>query len=227
MKEELMFDGITEIREDIIERAEAYVFSGETEKKETMNVGGKKSRRTIPLRVTFSVIAASLLVVFACPLLYFVTQRSGLGKPPEAVAPGQSVKGKDSFEIGSDEATKELMIATDYVWIYYIEDEEICKEQHYVKLQPTDVFAVWKEKNGIGAEVQLLDCEILSNATTEELGDVVVHTVGDYFALYLTVSKNLEEYYEVMNEVLLLDSLEQTMTGYSGMEYQEYHLILK
>ena len=72
-----------------------------------------------------------------------------------------------------------------------------------------------------------MDCELRSNATTEEMGEVVVHTVGDYFALYLTVSKNLEAYYGQTDEGLLLDSLEQTMTGYSGLTYQEYHLILE
>jgi hypothetical protein len=87
--------------------------------------------------------------------------------------------------------------------------------------------ALFVRRYWFGDAVQLLDCEVRSNATTEQMGEVVKHTVGDYHALYLTVSKNLETYYEQRAEVPLLESLEQTMTGYSGRTYQEYHLILE
>ena len=223
MKEELMFEGITEIREDIIERAEEYVFQGESANGEAGNGTAKKKRKVIPMWLTVTVTAACLLLVIGSPFVYLATRKCGSAAPPESAAPG-SIKNED---VRPGDTAPELGVATEEVWIYYVEAGEICREQHLVKLQPADIFELWKEKNGIGAEVQLLDCELRSNATTEEMGEVVVHTVGDYFALYLTVSKNLEAYYEQTEEGLLLDSLEQTMTGYSGLTYQEYHLILE
>lgn len=223
MKEELMFDGITEIREDIIERAEGYVFQGELTSDEVVNGTVKKKRRVIPIWLTVTVIAACLLLVIGTPFVYLATKKCGSAAPPESAAPG-SIKNED---VRPGDMAPELSVATEEIWIYYVEAGEICREQQLVKLQPADIFELWKEKNGIGAEVQLLDCELRSNATTEEMGEVVVHTVGDYFALYLTVSKNLEAYYEQTEEGLLLDSLEQTMTGYSGLTYQEYYLILE
>ena len=89
------------------------------------------------------------------------------------------------------------------------------------------MFASWKEKNGIGEDVLLLDFEIQSNATVNIKDGMAEHVLGDYHCLYLTVSKNLETYYETVDSELLLESLEQTMTGYSGLTYQEYHLILE
>lgn len=224
MKEELIFEGITDIREDIIEKAETYVFSKEAENGKTRKNGFMKCLKTNPVWVTVTVAAACLLLVFVSPFVYMATRKCGSSAPPGAEAPHSSQPGSTK---PGDTVPEGGVVATNNVWIYYVEDGEICREQHYVKLQAVDVFEIWREKNGIGAEVQLLDCEIRSNATTEQVGEAVKHTLGDYHAFYLTVSKNLEVYYEQADEVLLLDSLEQTMTGYSGLEYQEYHLILE
>ena len=210
MKEELMFDGITEIREDIIERAEAYVFPAELIRGEAGNGTAKKKRRVIPIWLTVTVTAACLLLVFGTPFVYLATRKCGSAAPPESIAPG-TIKNEDV-------RPGDLAPEAD-AWIYYAEAGEIHREQHFVVLQPADVFELWKEKNGIGAEVQLLDCELRSKATTEG--------TGDYIALYLTVSKNLENYYGQTDEGLLLDSLEQTMTGYLELTYQEYHLVLE
>ncbi|MBQ8548029.1 MAG: hypothetical protein IJ427_05965 [Lachnospiraceae bacterium] len=233
MKEELMFEGITNIREDIIERAEGYVFPGENESGVNRKSGWRKLLKANPVWVTVTVAAACLLLVIGTPFVYMATRKCGSEAAPKPGDPGQSSHGSvkpGDVETGREkegDMAPEIGIATDNVWIYYVEAGEICREQHFVTLQAADVFAVWKEKNGIGDEVQLLDCEIRSNATTEQMGEVVKHTVGDYHALYLTVSKNLETYYEQRAEVPLLESLEQTMTGYSGRAYQEYHLILE
>lgn len=236
MKEEKIFEGITDIREDIIERAEAYVFPGEAESAEVPKEIQRKLRTTNQVWLTIGVVAACLVLVVVSPFVYMATRKCG-SPSPESVgaAPGSTRAPGDSGQTENSQAekgnpgdmTSETSIAMENVWIYYVEAGEICREEHFVKLQPADIFELWKEKNGIGAEVQLLDCELRSNATTEQVGEVVIHTVGDFFALYLTMSKNLEDYYGQTDEALLLASLEQTMTGYSGLTYQEYHLILE
>lgn len=225
MKEEILYDGITNIREDIIERAEAYVFQGKAENGEHGNTEsesgeGKKSRKIVPTWVTVALAAACLVLAVVSPFVYMATRKCGSSGPGEesaGIAPESTRAPGDSGQ--SEKGNPGDLAPEADAWIYYVEDGEICREQHFVKLHPADIFELWKEKNGIEAEVQLLNCELRSNATTEE-------TV-DYLILYLTVSKNLENYYGQTDEELLLDSLKQTMTGYSGLTYQEYHLILE
>lgn len=55
---------------------------------------------------------------------------------------------------------------------------------------------------------------------------VVNHEVGNYH-IYNLIYKIIENYYDTIDRELLLESLKRTMTGYSGIEYDEYHLILE
>lgn len=228
MKEELIFEGITNIREDIIERAEAYVFPGETENAEVRNGKVKKYRKVNPVWITVTVAAACLLLVFVSPFLYIATRKCGSSGPSEAAGPGQSQHG--SANPGKNQnmpgnVTPAMAPAYKDVSIYYVNGAELACETEYLEADPQLVFASWKEKNGIGEEVLLLDCEIRSNATANIKDGMVEHVLGDYHRLYLTVSKNLETYYEAVDSELLLESLKQTMWEYSDV--QEYHLILE
>ena len=90
------------------------------------------------------------------------------------------------------------------IWIYYVKDGEVCKEQEYILAQAMAVFSAWKEKNGIGDEVELIQ---YSPDTT-----------------YIIVSANLQDYYGTIDRELLLDSLKQTMAGYSNLEYDKWNL---
>lgn len=230
MKEGLMYDGITEIREDIIERAECYVFPGETENGKIRKNGFMKCLKANPVWVTATVAAACLLLVFVTPFLYIAMRKCGSEGPPEAADPGASQHG--SANPGKNQnmpgnVTPALAPAYKDVSIYYVNGAELACETEYLEADPQLVFVSWKEKNGIGEEVLLLDFEIQSNATVNIKDGMAEHVPGDYHRLYLTVSKNLKTYYEAVDSELLLESLEQTMTGYSGLTYQEYHLILE
>lgn len=90
------------------------------------------------------------------------------------------------------------------IWIYYVKDGEVCKEQEYILAQAMAVFSAWKEKNGIGDEVELIQ---YSPDTTS-----------------IIVSANLQDYYGTIDRELLLDSLKQTMAGYSNLEYDKWNL---
>lgn len=88
-----------------------------------------------------------------------------------------------------------------------------------------------KKKNGLGDDVELIRVIIDSNSKTavsEFDGEGVVnHEVGNYHIYNLTITKSIENYYDTIDRELLLESLKRTMTGYSGIEYDEYHLILE
>lgn len=117
------------------------------------------------------------------------------------------------------------------VWIYYVENGEMAGERQYLPAQVSEIFNAWRQQNKIGDEVELLDCQMESYSETgapqsSEEG-IDSHENEDYCVLYVTVSKNLETYYHNGNEELLLESLKKTMTEYSGLEWDEYHLLLK
>ncbi len=133
---------------------------------------------------------------------------------------------------GREETTETYeAIEKDEVWIYYVENGAISKRQSTLELTPEAVFTVWKKAHLITNEVELINVEVKDNSKTERYEEngmgIVKHTVGDYFIFNLTISKNIENYYSKYNKELLLESLKQTMLGYSNMEYDEYHLILE
>lgn len=138
--------------------------------------------------IAISTIAACLALFVVSPMLLFF---GGFG----ATAPKDSVGNEMKAEWGD-------------VWIYYVDGSKISCEQEYMQLPPKEIFAVWKEKNGIGDEVVLISVE----------ADSVYN---------IAISKNIENYYDIINSELLLESLERTMTGYLDTEYAEYNLILE
>ncbi len=230
MKEDRIYDGITNISEDLIEWAGNYEFRKNA---------GKQIENLKRMWITLASVAACLLLVFATPLLLFATRRFGSAYPPGADgtehAPHGSVRPGDTQTNPTMPGSVTPSMSTeftDYVWVYYVKGGELCSEQQEVTFRESDtwgacMFAAWKKKNGIGEDVQLLDFETWSNRTTGVKDGMVEHIPGDYHCLYLTVSKSLETYYNRVDETLLLESLKQTMTGYSGVEYQEYHLMLE
>ncbi len=116
--------------------------------------------------------------------------------------------------------------------IYYVDnDGSIAYEEIFLKQSAEDVFEAWKKKNGIGDEVTLIDTIIKDNGTThtETHGDltVLVYTRGDYFELHVTISKNIENYFDNLEQETLLDTLEKTMRGYINIEFNDYKLIME
>ncbi len=137
-----------------------------------------------------------------------------------------------NFNDASNFSTEELIaIETDNVMIYYASENGIESEEIFLTCTSKDVFSAWKAKNGIGDEVELIKTEIKDNSVTESSekdgSKVITHTIGDYFILNITVSKNLESYYPSRGEELLCESLKKTMTGYQSIEFDEYYLYLE
>lgn len=124
-----------------------------------------------------------------------------------------------------------IAIEQENVTVYYVTENGIESEEIFLPCTPKDVFSAWKAKNGIGDEVELIKTEIKDNSVTESSEEngsrVITHTVGDYFILNITVSKNLESYYASQGEEQLCESLKKTMTGYNSIEFDEYYLYLE
>lgn len=174
-----------------------------------------KEKKKLNKKVWFTVgsLAACAVLVFCLPFIF----SSGFLN--------------DSITTGSPAPDGETAIEYKDVWIYYVKEDSLEREMQYLPIKASEIFYSWKQENGIGDEVVLIDYRIESDSTTStsEFDDegVVKHELGDYRILNVTVSKNIEEYYNTIDSELLLESLKQTMTGYIGLEFEEYHIFFE
>ena len=169
----------------------------------------KKSHKAVWITIG-SIVACLALVVCMPYVLFFL---------------------KGAYDSNPGNAGEEMAVGWDYVRIYYVDGDEIKQQKEWLRLSAEDIFNVWKEKNGLGDDVELIRVIIDSNSKTavsEFDGEGVVnHEVGNYHIYNLTITKSIENYYDTIDRELMLESLKRTMTGYSGIEYDEYHLILE
>ncbi len=130
-----------------------------------------------------------------------------------------------------EESETELAIEEGYISIYYVEGDQIKSEEQYMLFRGADVFEAWKQKNGLGHEVELISSRIEDNgeeSTYEFQGQSVVsYKVGDYFIYNIVISKEIESYFDRIDREILLSSLEQTIRGYGSIEYDEFNIIIE
>ncbi len=125
----------------------------------------------------------------------------------------------------------ELVIENGPVWIHYVtaegKTERVKVELPYA---PQNIFAVWREKNGLGEDVKLISTRVNSNGVEEtyefEGEGVVSYRPGDRFSLTVTV-EGLEPYLTDENRSALLEALKQTMSGYQGREFEAVEVVLE
>lgn len=114
--------------------------------------------------------------------------------------------------------------------VYYVVNKNVEHKTLMAAANPKDVFEIWKGENHIGGEVKLVNVRIedSGNTTVSEYSgiEVATHTSGEHTVYNLTVTKNLENYYNTDRD-LLLESLEKTMTGMCEQKPEEYKLILE
>lgn len=204
----------------------------------------RKSRKALWIALGSS--AACLALFVAAPLIFAASMRAGAPDPgvanngaySETSGVGVAAsRGGDSAEMIPQQSETprenltEVAPLIDDVQIYYVSDGEVLSKTRTMRYDPEIIFAAWREENGIGEEVRLIAHEIEDNGTTTKKEVAGVSLVkchsGDYFIYNLTVSKNLEDYYDRIDSELLLESLKQTMLGYLDMEFDEYHLMLE
>ncbi len=184
----------------------------------------KTSRKKLWITLGSS-LAACLALVLAVPIMF--AMRGATAPAPGAAEPTGAAEHPEDY--GYPDPQLAPVYCSD-AKIFYVADGKICSKTQIIELSAESTFIAWREANNIGDEVEFVKCEIKDNSTDTEkvIGGVAVveHTVGDYFILNITISKNIENYYDRVDSELLLDSLKQTMTGYSDIEFDEYHLIL-
>lgn len=140
---------------------------------------------------------------------------------------GLSMRNRDeTLPESSTIDTSEEAIALEHnnINIYYVNNNELISVSEYLPCSPEEVFRVWKKANNIGNEVELIKVEIKSNGTESSDSFTASYTVGDKFIMEVTVTKNLENYYSVIPEDKLLESLHLSLIGYHNIDFDEYYI---
>lgn len=178
----------------------------------------RKSPKRIPVTI------ASLAACLAFMILVPKALEFGRHEMQEAASPASS-----SMAIQSSASFLTEAITEGEVHIYYVDGDTISCEIVNMSYFAEDIFAAWRLKNGIGEEVTLIERRTEDNGYSTPIKfqemDLIRYTMPDYFILYVTVSKNIEEYYDTINSELLLKSLEETMRfRHHSIEYDEYYI---
>lgn len=116
-----------------------------------------------------------------------------------------------------------------YVLICYRSDSSDDGLGYYIlsKLSsdPYAIFDFWKKENNIGDDVKLIKCSITDNSKEELTESTAAYTPATKRIVEITVSKDIENYYD-KSKTLLLHTLEETFK--SGFNFcDEYQLIIK
>ena len=222
-----LFDSIGNVDDELIEKA----------------IEPKKSSKKAFLAIT-SVAACA---VFACAAVLIVQNMnksnnvvvdsgasSAIGtssaKPVNEESPENGVAGGSSSETPVLEDSVEKALEQMPFDIYYVANGKIKQKTIVTDASPENLFDIWKKENKIGDEVRFISAKLSDNGTTElsECSgvEVATHKVGDHTVYTLTITKNLEQYYDSIEKEVLLDSLEKTMTGMCDPKPDEYQLIL-
>lgn len=108
--------------------------------------------------------------------------------------------------------------------VYYVNNNELLCVSEYLSCSPKEVFKAWKKANNIGNEVELIKVEIKSNGIESNDSFTASYTVGDRFVMEVTVTENLKDYYSVIPEDKLLESLRLSLVGYHNIDFDEYYV---
>ena len=221
-----LFDSIGNVDDELIEKA----------------IEPKKSSKKAFLAIT-SVAACA---VFACAAVLIVqnmnkTNNVAVDSGASSAIGTSSVKpvNEDSSDNGAvGGSSSETPVLEDSVEkaleqmpfdIYYVANGKIKQKTIVTDASPENLFDIWKKENKIGDEVRFISAKLSDNGTTEisEYSgvEVAAHKVGDHTVYTLTITKNLEQYYDSIEKELLLNSLEKTMTGMCDPKPDEYDVV--
>ena len=113
---------------------------------------------------------------------------------------------------------KENACGSDVRWIYYVQNSKIKKKAVYIPTCiPETVFLAWKELNGIGNDVEMIEYKLSDNAKMANFYVNGVELKGiefgsaDTIIMDVTISKSIKNYASGENFDKLIQSLEKTL----------------
>lgn len=126
---------------------------------------------------------------------------------------------------------EESGIPNENIWIYYVEGNRLHKERVTLPSSAENVFLAWKYRNDIGDDIAFVSCNIRSNGTessyTFDGQNISKYEQGDYFQMIITLAGDLESYATGNTYNLLMESLKQSMTKYSNIDFDEITFVFE
>lgn len=126
---------------------------------------------------------------------------------------------------------EEIYIPNENIWIYYVKGDRLRKERVTLPRTAENVFLAWKYRNDIGDDITFVSCNIRSNGTesssTFDGQNISSYEQGDYFQMIITLSGNLESYANGEKYDLLLESLKQSMTKHSNIDFDKITFVFE
>lgn len=162
-----------------------------------------------------------------------ITIETAFEHPADTNSPAETGKAPAvSTYIGKYPDTAEEPNLTVPVYVWYVDGNEVISTAVTAEHNSKDIFAAWKDKNGIGPEVELIGVKVTDNSKTEYVDyggeGIAKHTAPTEWYMTVTVSSELENYFDSMGKELLYESLEKTMIGFADVRnLVSYELVLE
>lgn len=219
----------------------AYIYTATMEEIEAAGITAQELADRAFYFTTFS-LSGEQLTAFQNKLLTYIAKSAQEDKfsgtyiiPYEATLSVPKRIGNAEFikenvtDINATNNPERSKLEASYVLICYRSDSSDDGLGYYIlsKLSsdPYAIFDYWKKENNIGDDVKLIKCSITDNSKEEITESTATYTPATKRIVEITVSKDIENYYD-KSKTLLLHTLEETFKS-SFNFCDEYQLIIK
>ena len=219
----------------------AYIYTATMEEIEAAGITAQELADRAFYFTTFS-LSGEQLTAFQNKLLTYIAKSAQEGKfsgtyiipyeatlsVPERIGNAEFIK-ENVTDINETNNPKRSESEASYVLICYRSDSSDDGLGYSIlsKLSsdPYAIFNYWKKENNIGDNVKLIKCSITDNSKEEITESTAAYTPATKRIVEITVSKDIENYYD-KSKTLLLHTLEETFKS-SFNFCDEYQLIIK
>jgi hypothetical protein len=194
--------------------------------REKMNNQSRVSRKMKFTSVTATAVAVCIMLsaaVFALPMLRTADANDhGAIDDYTIIAPG-TPQGNDAIQ-GTPPATGEIEYQRYFANFFFVANGEIQTERVIVRHEPTSVFEMWAQLNGV-ANVTVVNSsfEGVGIITTDHGDGIISQTPASSFVFTLTLSAEFAAYAE---NTLLTESLEMTFNAFYGGERRPVEVVI-
>lgn len=219
----------------------AYIYTATMEEIEAAGITAQELADRAFYFTTFS-LSGEQLTAFQNKLLTYIAKSAQEGKfsgtyiipyeatlsVPERIGNAEFIK-ENVTDINETNNPKRSELEASFVLICYRSDSSDDGLGYSIlsKLSsdPYAIFDYWRKENNIGDDVKLIKCSITDNSKEEITESTAAYTPATKRIVEITVSKDIENYYD-KSKTLLLHTLEETFKS-SFNFCDEYQLIIK
>ncbi len=218
----------------------AYIYTATMEEIEAAGITAQELADRAFYFTTFS-LSGEQLTAFQNKLLTYIAKSAQDGKfsgtyiipyeatlsVPERIGNAEFIK-ENVTDINETNNPKRSESEASLALICYRSDSSDDGLAYVLSKLPSNPYAIfdrWRKENNIGDDVKLIKCSITDNSKEEITESTAAYTPATKRIVEITVSKDIENYYD-KSKTLLLHTLEETFKS-SFNFCDEYQLIIK